>query len=307
MKEDLLIYLLESLLGKSKTARGGDEAVFSCPNCNHHKKKLTLNKLTQKYQCWVCGFKGARALQLLKFIKAPYTAFQELKGIDSQYNFRTTSHVVKSPDQLKLPEGFITLLKGKGLTRDKAYRYLVSRGVTAQDVVKYNIGYIEEGPLTNFIIIPSYNRDGFLNYWVGRSFDPDAYHKHKLPPTSKDIIGFDMLVNLNLPLILCEGAFDAIALKRNAIPLFGKRISKTLYKELVRSKVKQIYLALDQDAILDSLKYAKELMAYGKEIFLLELEGKDPSEIGFKEMTTLLQHAEPLTFQGLVKKKILYQ
>jgi predicted RNA-binding Zn-ribbon protein involved in translation (DUF1610 family) len=307
VKEDLLIYLLESLLGKSKTARGGDEAVFSCPNCNHHKKKLTLNKLTQKYQCWVCGFKGARALQLLKFIKAPYTAFQELKGIDSQYNFRTTSHVVKSPDQLKLPEGFITLLKGKGLTRDKAYRYLVSRGVTAQDVVKYNIGYIEEGPLTNFIIIPSYNRDGFLNYWVGRSFDPDAYHKHKLPPTSKDIIGFDMLVNLNLPLILCEGAFDAIALKRNAIPLFGKRISKTLYKELVRSKVKQIYLALDQDAILDSLKYAKELMAYGKEIFLLELKGKDPSEIGFKEITQLLQHAKPLTFQELVKKKILYQ
>ena len=85
-----------------------------------------------------------------------------------------------------------------------------------------------------------------------------------------------MLVNFNLPLILCEGAFDAIALKRNAIPLFGKRISKTLYKELVRSKVKQIYLALDQDAINDSLKYAKELMAYGKEIFLLELQDKDP-------------------------------
>ena len=92
MKEDRLIYLLESLLGKSKSARGGDEAVFSCPNCNHHKKKLTLNKLTQKYQCWVCGFKGARALQLLKFIKAPYTAFQELKEIDGQFNFKT-AHV----------------------------------------------------------------------------------------------------------------------------------------------------------------------------------------------------------------------
>ena len=115
-----------------------------------------------------------------------------------------------------------------------------------------------------------------------------------------------MLVNFNLPLILCEGAFDAIALKRNAIPLFGKRISKTLYKELVRSKVKQIYLALDQDAINDSLKYAKELMAYGKEIFLLELEGKDPSDLGFEAMTRILQNAKPLTFQGLVEKKILY-
>ena len=307
MKEDRLTHLLESLLGRSKTARGGDEAVFNCPNCNHHKKKLTLNRLTQKYQCWVCGFKGARALQLLKFIKAPYTAFQELKDIDTQYNFTVSNTVEKSKDQLKLPEGFIPLLTGRGLTRDKAYNYLLSRGITSQDVVKYNIGYIEEGPLNNFIITPSYDRDGFLNYWVGRSFDPNAYHKHKLPSVSKDIIGFDMLINFNLPLILCEGAFDAIALKRNAIPLFGKRISKTLYKELVRSKVKQIYLALDQDAIVDSLKYAKELMAYGKEIFLLELEGKDPSEIGFEGMTNILQKAKPLNFQELVKKKILYQ
>ena len=307
MKEDRLTHLLESLLGRSKTARGGDEAVFNCPNCNHHKKKLTLNRLTQKYQCWVCGFKGARALQLLKFIKAPYTAFQELKDIDTQYNFKVSNTVEKSKDQLKLPEGFIPLLTGRGLTRDKAYNYLLSRGITSQDVVKYNIGYIEEGPLNNFIITPSYDRDGFLNYWVGRSIDPNAYHKHKLPSVSKDIIGFDMLINFNLPLILCEGAFDAIALKRNAIPLFGKRISKTLYKELVRSKVKQIYLALDQDAIADSLKYAKELMAYGKEIFLLELEGKDPSEIGFKGMTNILQKAKPLNFQELVKKKILYQ
>jgi hypothetical protein len=91
------------------------------------------------------------------------------------------------------------------------------------------------------------------------------------------------------------------------VPLFGKRISKSLYKELVRGRVKQIYLALDQDAINDSLKYAKELMAYGKEIFLLELGGKDPSDLGFEEMTRILQNAKPLTFQGLVEKKILYQ
>ena len=32
MKEDLLKQLLESVLGKSKSARGGDEAVFSCPS-----------------------------------------------------------------------------------------------------------------------------------------------------------------------------------------------------------------------------------------------------------------------------------
>ena len=306
MKEERLVSLLERVLGKSKTARGGDEAVFTCPSCRHHKKKLTLNKYTQKFQCWVCNFKGSRAIQLLKKSNAPHTAFEELREIDNLYNFQT-KQVEKPKDQLQLPEGFTPLITGKGLTRDKAWNYLQSRGVTAQDVIKYNIGYIEEGKLTNFIIIPSYDRHGNLNYWVGRSFDPKAYHKHKLPPTSKDIIGFDMLINFNLPIIICEGAFDAIAIKRNAIPLFGKKISKSLYMELVRGQVKQIYLALDQDAINDSLKYAKELMAYGKEIFLLELGGKDPSEIGFIGMTRLLQQAKPLTLSSLIEKKILYQ
>lgn len=306
MKEERLISLLEKLLGKSIPARGGDEAVFKCPNCNHHKKKLTLNRSTQKFQCWVCGFKGQRAKQILKIAKAPASLYQELRDIDSQYNFNLST-TDKPVEEITLPEGFTPLIYGTGLTRNKAWLYLKSRGLTAQDVVKYNIGYIENGPLSNFIIIPSYNRDGFLNYWVGRSFDSNAYHKHKLPSVSKDIIGFDMLINFDLPLIICEGAFDAIAVKRNAIPLFGKKISKSLYKELVKGKVKQIYLALDQDAINDSLKYAKELMSYGKEIFLLELEDKDPSEIGFEQMTKLLQTAKPLTFSSLIEKKILYQ
>ena len=49
MKEDLLKRLLESILGGSKSARGGDEAVFTCPSCNHHKKKLTFNLASQKF------------------------------------------------------------------------------------------------------------------------------------------------------------------------------------------------------------------------------------------------------------------
>jgi DNA primase len=307
MKEERLIGLLEKVLGKSDNARGGDEAVFKCPNCKHHKKKLTLNKYTQAFQCWVCNFKGRRAIQILKKAQAPSQFFTELRDIDSQYKFTHTEIDSQDKPEVVLPDNFIPLIQGKGLTRNKAWHYLQSRGITAQDVVKYNIGYIEEGPLANFIIIPSYDRQGLLNYWVGRSFNPKSYFKHKLPSVSKDIIGFDMMVNFNLPLIICEGAFDAIAIKRNAVPLFGKKISKSLYKELIQGKVKQIYLALDQDAINDSLKYAKELMSYGKEIFLLELQDKDPSEIGFEEMTHILQNAKPLTFSSFIEKKILYQ
>jgi hypothetical protein len=43
---------------------------------------------------------------------------------------------------------------------------------------------------------------------------------------SRDIIGFELFINWNVPIILCEGVFDAIAIKRNAIPLLGKTIQK---------------------------------------------------------------------------------
>ena len=88
MKEDLLKKLLESILGRSKSARGGDEAVFKCPSCNHHKNKLTFNLLSQKFQCWVCGYKGHRAFQLLKKANAPGASYSALKEIDQQYNFK---------------------------------------------------------------------------------------------------------------------------------------------------------------------------------------------------------------------------
>ena len=42
MKEDLLKQLLESILGRSKSARGGDEAVFYCPSCNRNKERKEL-------------------------------------------------------------------------------------------------------------------------------------------------------------------------------------------------------------------------------------------------------------------------
>jgi len=82
MKEDLLKKLLESILGRSKTARGArgeDSSVFYCPSCKHHKKKLTFNLITQQFQCWVCDFKGHRAFQFLKKAGAPGAAFGALK------------------------------------------------------------------------------------------------------------------------------------------------------------------------------------------------------------------------------------
>ena len=185
-----------------------------------------------------------------------------------------------------------------------ALHYLDQRGISQQDIVKYNIHYSEQGDLKNMVIIPSYDANGMLNYYVGRSFDKNAYIKHKLAPTTKDIIGFEMHINWDLPVILCEGAFDAIAIKRNAIPLFGKKISSALMKKIITSNCRKIYLALDNDALKDTLNHAEKLMGYGKTIYIIEMNDKDPSELGFKEFTKLLHKATELTLSSLLKRKL---
>ena len=42
----------------------------------------------------------------------------------------------------------------------------------------------------------------------------------------------------------------------------------------------------------------------GKEVYLVELEGKDPSDIGFEQMTQLLHNATELSYGLLLHKKL---
>tara|TARA_R110000737_G_scaffold260603_1_gene268917 strand:+ start:2149 stop:3072 length:924 start_codon:yes stop_codon:yes gene_type:complete len=304
MKEDLLKQLLESILGRSKSARGGDEAVFTCPSCNHHKKKLTFNLLSQKFQCWVCNYKGHRAFQLLKKTNAPGAAFGVLKEIDQQYNFKKETKQKVNFNTLQLPKEVIPIISSSAVLSRHALHYLDQRGITKQDIVKYDLHYCEQGPLKNMVVIPSYDKDGFLNYYTGRSFDKNAYIKHKLASSTKDIIGFEMYINWDLPIVLCEGVFDAMAIKRNAIPLFGKKISDSLMKKIIKSKVEKIYLALDKDALKDAFNHAETFLSYGKKVYLIEMDDKDPSELGFKTFTKLLHYATELTTSTLIKKRL---
>ena len=74
--------------------------------------------------------------------------------------------------------------------------------------------------------------------------------------------------------------------------------------KLVESDVRTVYLALDNDALKEALKYSVDLLNLGKDVYLIELNSKDPSEIGFEEMTKYLHTAKQLTFRELLLKKM---
>jgi DNA primase len=154
------------------------------------------------------------------------------------------------------------------------------------------------------VIIPSYGEYGNLNYFTGRSFEKEPYVKYRNPSWSRDIVPFELFINWDLPIILCEGPFDAIAIKRNAIPLLGKNIQRSLMKKIVSSNVEKIYLALDTDALNRALEFAETFLDSGKRVYLVELQDKDPSEMGFENFTKLVQNAQSLNYENLFEKKL---
>ena len=305
MVNELLVNLVNKVLGTSKRTARGNQA-YHCPFCNHHKPKLEINFTENKkghnpWHCWVCNTRGKTIPNLLKKIEA-YDKIEEAKKLIPQGSF-VEEVIVKT--NLALPKEYTPFIdKPNTLMARHALVYLQRRGVTKEDMIKYHMGYCEDGEYKNMIIIPSYDSEGKLNYFTARSFEKEPYRKYKNPSVSRDIVPFEMFINWNSPLVLCEGPFDAIAIKRNAIPLLGKNIQTNLMKKIVSSKVEKIYIALDSDAIKSSLKFCEKFMNEGKEVHLLEMDDKDPSELGFKRFTELIQKSTPLTLSGLLARKL---
>ena len=305
MVNELLVNLVNTVLGTGKrTARGNQS--YHCPFCNHHKPKLEVNFTENKkgynpWHCWVCGKKGKTIKGLFKSLKVSSNKFIELSKL-----IKTGSEVeeVIVQNTVELPKEFKPIINNSDLTAKKAYNYLKKRNITKNDILKYNLGYCDFGKYANMIIIPSYDKDGTLNYFTGRSFEKDPFIKYRNPDCSRDIIPFELFINWDSPLVLCEGPFDAMAIKRNAIPLLGKNIQSNLLKKIVQSTVEKIYIALDTDAMKQALKHCEYLLNQGKEVYLVELEGKDPSDLGFSYFTKLIQNTLPLDEYNLMEKKL---
>ena len=262
MVNHLLVTLVDSVLGKGKSTSRGNYA-YHCSFCKHHKPKLEINFTENKkghnpWHCWVCNTRGKTIPSLLKKLEA-YDKVEEAKKLIPQGSFVEEFTVQTN---LSLPKEYIPFIdKPTSLMSRHSLVYLKNRGVTIEDMIKYHMGYCEEGEYKNMIIIPSYDSNGNLNYFTARSFEKQPYRKYKNPPVSRDIIPFEMFINWNSPLVLCEGPFDAIV-------------------------------------------FCEKFMNEGKEVHLLEMDDKDPSELGFNGFTELIQKSTPLTLSGLLSKKL---
>lgn len=296
-----ILTLLHDILGPSLQQK--DEYLFRCPFCHHHKKKLSINITSNKWKCWVCDAKGARIISLLKRMNAPRDVIKKFKEVLGETDVSKYAAVEQNTD-IQLPAEYHPLWKvQKSYPYLHAISYLKDRGITSEEIFRYRMGYCESGTYAGRIIVPSYDKDNKLNYFTARSFYEGSI-KYKNPPVSKNVVIFENLIDWDEPVILCEGMFDAIALRRNAIPLMGKTISKNLEHALLRHSVEHVIIFLDVDARMDALKLEHHLKQYDIDTRLVLTEGKDASEMGFETSWQSIHQSHTTNFKDFIQQRL---
>ena len=303
ISEQKLLALLQKVLGEGKIV-SKDEAMFVCPFSHHRKPKLAVNLSTQRWQSWIdTNAKGRSIFALFKRLQVPSNYFDELSRIVK---------LPKSSQTQETKEEYVSLpYEYKRLTEThtdfsyaKAIKYLKNRGIESYDIERYDIGYCDKGDYAGRIIVPSYDVDNKLNYFLARDFTGNAYLKYKNPPVSKDVVVFENQIDFSEPLILCEGVFDAMAIRRNAIALLGKNIPNKLKMRLVQHGVKEVSIVLDNDAFKNALYLSESLMNDNIKVRLVRMGSEDAADLGFKKVIERINSTDILDFGQLMQQKL---
>lgn len=306
MYEREKIKILKDILGSSH--KSGDEHLFFCKKCNHDKRKLSVNIEKNVFKCWICDYRGNSLTRLVKrfgsFLqRQEWERFSDNIEISSSLDdlFGPSEKLKEEETILKLPKEFISLAnKNLPLSSIEAKRYLQSRGVTSADILRWKIGYCSNGEYKNRIIIPSFNEDGKVNYFIARNYGKE-WPTYKNPNVSKDIIFNQLYIDFKNDLVLVEGVFDAINAD-NAVPILGSslREDSKLFQEIVKCDT-TVYVALDPDAEKKAMYLIKNLLLYGIEVYKIDVTGfKDVGEMTKEEFLKRKAQAKKISEDSYV-------
>jgi len=261
-ESEVIVELLRDILGKERHHYSNKGQIsFNCPHCDEGQNKgnLEINYYKFVYKCWSCAETNNTQGPLGKLIddlgnKKQKKIFNLLKPEEDEIK------EVKKP-KVKLPEGFVKFQDSNPIypIYKQAMNYLKGRGITMDIIEKYQIGFCDKGTHSGRIVIPSFDIDGELNYYIARSWDIHSKSKYKNPEAQKDIIIFnENLIDWEKDIFLVEGAFDSIFLD-NSIPMLGKHLSQHLFQTLYDKAKSNIIISLDGDAWRSAVKLYNEL------------------------------------------------
>lgn len=229
--------------------------IRTCPTCGSDQWKTYLNADSGLGNCFAGGHPPGETFNKWKYIRAHLNEAngrQVIEHIKAHVEGRgwiakrTTSVIVQTPVELKLPDSFALPHGGQNIS------YLVNRGITDAVTAYFHLRYCHKGwfgytldgqekwmKFDERVLIPVFDLDGKMVNFQGRDITGTQEPKYLFPPGLSST-GQHLLNGMNVKstkrIAIGEGAFDIAALKlaldgdaalRDVIPVatFGKHLS----------------------------------------------------------------------------------
>ena len=310
MSEQKKLNIIKSILGEFYNK--SDEYLFYCPKCDHHKKKLSVNFSKNVFKCWVCDWSGRDTYRIVRrygdyHSKKEWRAFDQQVEVGNFYEKLFGKTELEEAQKIELPDEFVSLAN-KNLPKGSLYplNYLRSRSVNKRDIIAWKIGYCPSGKYAGRVVVPSFDNDGDVNYFVTRSYDYN-WKKYLNPGASRNIVFNHLYLDFEQELTIVEGVFDAIKAGDNSVPLLGSTLTENskLFYEIVKNDT-PVYLALDPDAERKINKVIRLFLKHDVEIYKVDVAPyQDVGEMPKEEFIRRKEKAILLDSNSYLLRRIL--
>jgi DNA primase len=263
IEQSLLLDVIVEILGQPrKENKTKSQYSFDCPVCSAEKDmpdgdgkgnfEVNLNKGV--YHCWSCGdvhsTRGSIGKLITKFGRKDHK--KKLKQLGIQLNeIKVGKKVIHEVREVHLPEEYQSFkdTNPNSLPYKEAWSYLTKeRNLDSQTIYKYKMGFTTSGEYAFRIIVPSYDKEGKLNYFTARAWSSKRKPKYKNPDLPREEVIFnEKLINWDSTVYIVEGPFDHIVVY-NSIPMLGKELHPKLYDSLMKLANGWVVVLLDDDA-----------------------------------------------------------
>lgn len=304
---------LKSVFGDGKYFSNSKELLVFCPFCCHKNNRLSINLETDNFKCWTCLKSGIGLFYLLKVSKASSQKVAEYEKVFKAKTVNKRQHKEEINYKPQLPDEYKPLIHQTDKRLGKKYlKYLKNRGVSDEQILKYKIGACYDGLFRERIIFPSFNIDGNLNFFNGRSIDisnslPYLNDRNAPKGYRSTVILNELNLDFTKPLVLVEGWFDLLKSIDNTSPLLGSELSakSLLVQTIIMNKTPTIF-ATDPDALQKKiLPFMKVLLSFDVPVFDVEIKPyKDIGDMTQKEGIARIENAKPVDRDYIFKKKV---
>lgn len=308
---------IQSVLGGGRLSRTGKNLDVWCPVCapsDKSKKKLSIRLDDDANHCWTCDWKARSLVALVKKFGSREQLVEyrdKFMAQDKKDRFVIGDDVVETRQTLPADFTLLALARiSKGYDPDvkAALRYVEARGLSEHDLWYYKIGLSDEPRWRRRIIVPSFDVNGKLNYYVARAIDKQRKPKYDNTDNDKSLIIFNEInVDWTKQLVLCEGTFDMFKCGENVVPLLGSSLNEqsVLFNTIIANNT-PVALALDADMIEKRVPgIAKKLAEYDITVTIVDVRPfEDPGKMTKSEFKEKLESSREFTWMDTFNSKL---